>query len=140
MTSHFTTLFFKKFGFSNKVLYIPLYYIDSDFSTDDKCKPNPCANDGNCTRADNPQGFTCNCTLEYTGDICEIKIGEKNNSAPSRILSLFISIQTYISYTSQNVILSVKMLPSKRSQNNDLDRTYEASNIDNNLINAQHWS
>ncbi|KAJ7353827.1 ADAM metallopeptidase with thrombospondin type 1 motif, 13 [Desmophyllum pertusum] len=46
---------------------------------DDKCKPNPCANDGNCTRArDNPKGFTCNCTSAYTGDICENKIVHGN--------------------------------------------------------------
>lgn len=51
-------------------------------STDDACSPNPCENDGNCTRVSNKQGFTCNCSSEYTRDACKNKIGERDGPLP----------------------------------------------------------
>ena len=56
-----------------------MFIFNNHLSTDDACSPNPCQNDGNCTRDTNKQGFKCNCSSKYTGDTCENKIGERNS-------------------------------------------------------------
>ena len=37
------------------------------------CNPNPCQNNGECIAQSNNTSFTCFCTVEYTGSLCELK-------------------------------------------------------------------
>ena len=39
----------------------------------DPCDPNPCLNNGTCTQVGEAptSNFTCSCTADFTGDICE---------------------------------------------------------------------
>ena len=39
----------------------------------DPCDPNPCLNNGTCTQVGQAptSNFTCSCTADFTGDICE---------------------------------------------------------------------
>ena len=78
-------------------------------SIDDPCLPNPCKNDGNCTRTADLKDFTCNCTSEYTGDTCENKIGRTASKKFKRKV----------------VVVVVKLNERKKEENSSLLRLME---------------
>ena len=50
---------------------IPLGFNCSGFDCSQTCEPNPCLNGGACI--EEAGSFTCNCTNQFTGDICRMK-------------------------------------------------------------------
>ncbi len=50
-----------------------------DLCTQTACSPSPCRNDGSCDLVANDPtglGYTCSCSIGYTGGNCEVDIDE----------------------------------------------------------------